>query len=128
MLEGRSQPTRAYIFYMIYLFHTIFLINFLLPSGSTLHTPPNFFISRLHSQLPSATHVRDSTRDSHSRLTFATPLTTPIHDSRSRLTFATHVRDPIHDLLFSRLPRCATPPLTDRLCQHPSIISLAFQP
>ena len=117
MLEGRSQPTRAYIFYTIYLFHTIFLINFLLPSGSTLHMPPNFFISRLHSQLPSATHVRDSTRDSHSRLPFATPLTTPIHDSRSRLTFATHVRDS-RLRPHSRLAVFATPPLcnstTDR--------------
>ena len=80
-----------------------------------LATPLATHISRLHSPLTFATHI--------SRLTFAT------HISRlhSRLTFATHVCDSRLRLL-SRLPHCATPPLTDGLCQHPSVISLALQP
>ena len=137
MLEGRSQPTGAYIFYTIYLFCTIFLINFLLPSGSPLHTPPNFLFSRLHfattirdslSRLHFTTPLTTPIHDSHSRLMFATPLATPIRYSRSRLTFATHDHDPIRVSLFSRLPRHATPQLMDGLFQHPSVISLAFQP
>ena len=75
MIEERSQPTGAYIFYTTYLFHTLFLIIFLLPSGHLLHTPPNFFISATPS----------------SRLNFATP----IRDSSSRLNYVT----PIHDSL-----------------------------
>ena len=45
MIEERSQPTGAYIFYTTYLFHTLFLINLLLPSGYPLHIPLNFLIS-----------------------------------------------------------------------------------
>ena len=46
MIEERSQPTGAFIFYTTYLFcrSTLFLINLLLPSGYLLHMPQNFFI------------------------------------------------------------------------------------
>ena len=72
MIEERSQPTGAYIFYTTYLFHTLFLIMFLLPSGHLLHTPPNFFIS--------ATPLfATQFRNSHSRLIF----TTQLRDSHS---------------------------------------------
>ena len=43
MLEERLQPPGADIFYTTYLFHTIFLINLLLPSGYPLHMPIFFF-------------------------------------------------------------------------------------
>ena len=97
--------------------------------------PPIFFnfwrphfatpIRDLILRLTFATHVRDShvhdyTSDSHSRLAFVTTLATPVRDSRSR---------PQPRLaLFYRDLRRATPPLTDGLCSHPSVISLAFQP
>ena len=110
MLEGRTQPTRAYILYTIFLFCTIFLLinyslrdpNYILPR-IFLYSQPHFpthicdpisrltlqltfvtHISRLHSRLMFATHVHDSTSDSHSRLTSATPLVTHVRDSQSR--------------------------------------------
>ena len=86
MIEERSQPTGAYIFYTTYLFHTLFLINFLLPSGSLLHMTRIF----LFSQPPLC--------DSSSRLTFMTP----IHDSLSRLHFVTPVHNPHLRLAVSR--------------------------
>ena len=43
MIEESSQPTGAYIFYTTYLFHTLFLINLLLPLGYPLHMHLNFF-------------------------------------------------------------------------------------
>ena len=42
MLEERSQPPGAYIFYTTYLFRTLFLIILLLPLGYPLHMPPIF--------------------------------------------------------------------------------------
>ena len=77
MPEERSQPTGAYIFYTIYLFHTIYNY-FFTPFGMPITYAPEFFIFvtplhdpilRLHSQLPFMTHVHDP----HSRLAvFAT--------------------------------------------------------
>ena len=121
MLEGRTQPTRAYILYTTYLFRTIFyLINYSLRDPHYicpqifLFSRPHFAttirdpISRLHSRLTFATHVHDS----RSRLMFVTPLATHIRNSHSRLTFATPDRTPSRDSLFiSQLP-----PLTDGLC------------
>ena len=69
MLEERSQPTGAYIFYTTNLFHTINLLNLLLPSGYPLHTPPNFLFVQLI-------------------------FVSPFHDSQLQLQFATHIRDP----------------------------------
>ena len=117
MLEGRTQPTRAYILYTIYLFRTIFLlINYSLRDPN--YICPRFFyfrdpISRLPHIRDShfATHIRDphsrptfrdSTRDSHSRLTFHDST----RDSLSRLTFTTPLATPIsdsHSQLHSRL-------------------------
>ena len=68
MIEDRSQPTRAYILYTTYIFCTLFLINFLLPSGYPLNTPPNFLFFMTHLRLT---------------------LTTPFHDSHSQLPFVT---------------------------------------
>ena len=45
MIEERSPPPGAYIFYTTYLFRTLFLINLLLPLGYPLHTPLNFLFS-----------------------------------------------------------------------------------
>ena len=139
-IEERTQPTGAYISYTTY-----FLFNFLLNYYSLrdpIYICPRFFIF--------ATPFRDS----HSRPTFVTPF----RDSHSRPTFATHIRDsffathvrdytsyshsqlafattlatpdcaPDRNSLFLHDFRHATPPLTDGLCQHPSVISLAFQP
>ena len=36
-IEERFQPTRAYIFYTTYLFHTLLLVNILLPLGYLLN-------------------------------------------------------------------------------------------
>ena len=108
MIEERFQPTGAYISYTTYLFHTLFLINLLLPLGYPLHMPLNF----LFFVTPSL------------RLIFATP----VHDSSLRLHFTTPILDPHLRLTVSKLTRHATPPLMGRLCQLPSIISLAFQP
>ena len=52
MIEERSQPTGAYIFYTTYLFRTNFLINLLLPLGYPLHMPPEFFIFATHLNNP----------------------------------------------------------------------------
>ena len=81
MIEARSQPTGAYIFYTTYLFLTLFLINFLLPLGYPLHTPPNFLFSRPLF----ATHLRDSISQTCLRLM----LMTPFRDSHSQLQFMT---------------------------------------
>ena len=100
--KGPNQPGLIFSTLPIYFVH-YFLINLSLPLGYPLHMPPIFLFSQL---------------------IFATPF----HDSHSQLTLATPVRDSHSRLAVLRLPHCATPPLTDRLCQHPSIISLAFQP
>ena len=73
-----------------------------------------------HSGLIFATHVRDYPRDSSSRLAFTTTLATLVRDSRSR--------SQPRLAIFCRDFRRATPLLTDGLCSHPSVISLAFQP
>ena len=124
MLEGRTQPTGAYILYTIYLFGTLFLLindslwdpHYIRPRIFYFHDP----ILRLqfatpfrdstrdsHSQLPFC----DSTHDSHSLLKFSTPLATPIRDSHSQLhsplTFATPDRAPSRNSLFFRdFPSC----------------------
>ena len=121
--EGPNQP--GPIFSTIYIFfsYNIF-INSLLPSGSPLHTPLIFYFRDSHLRPPFATHIRDHV----SRPRFATHF----HDSLSRLPLATRVRDSTrnsqsrHQLrlaIFCRDFRCATPPLTDGLCKHPSVIS-----
>ena len=66
------------------------------------------------------THLHDSL----SQLTFMTQ----VHDSLLRLQFVTPVHDPHLRLTGSRLTHRVPPPVTDGLCQHPSVISLAFQP
>ena len=102
MLEGKTQPTGAYIFYTIYIYFVhIFLL--ILPLGSQLHMPLNFFIFATPSRDPHlrphfATPIRDlisrPTFTTHvSRLTFATPF----RDSCSRLPLATRVRDSTRD-------------------------------
>ena len=127
MLEGRTQPTGAYILYYIYYFRTIFLlINYSIRDHHFIH--PNFFIfaTPIHdprfatpirdphfaihiSRLTFATHVLpptfcDSTHDSHSRPAFATLLATHIHDLHSRLhsrlMLATPDHSPQRDSLF----------------------------
>ena len=42
MIEEGPNKAGLYLFYTTYLFCTIFLINFVLPSGNLLHMPPNF--------------------------------------------------------------------------------------
>ena len=84
-LEERTQPTGAYIYYIILFISYIFsLINYSLRDPHYIR--PRIFIFAT----PLATHIRDShfathTRDSHSRLTF--------RDSHSRLQFATPIRN-----------------------------------
>ena len=57
-----------------------------------------------------------------------THLRDPISQLPSRLQFATHICDPhLRLAVFMTTPSC-DPPLTDGLCQHPSVITLAFQP
>ena len=95
-------PTNQGLYFLHYIFisnSNNFLINLLLPSGYPLHMPTIFFI-------------------------FATPFC----DSHLQLPFVTHVHDPHLRLTVSQLPRHATPPVMDGLCQHPSVISLVFQP
>ena len=103
MLEERSQPTGAYIFYTTNLFRTNVFNYFIIPFRIPITYAPDFLFLRLI-------------------------FTTPFRDSHSQLQLATHVRDPHSQLAVSQPPRHATPPLMDGLCQHPSVNSLAFQP
>ena len=118
--EGPNQPGPIFSTIYILLSYNILLINYSLRDPNYIR--PECFILATPIRDPRfATHIRGSTRDSHSRLAFTTPLATPIHESRSRLhlrlTIATPNRSPNHDsLFFCRDFRCATPPLTDRLC------------
>ena len=45
MIEERSKPTGAYIFYTTLLLRTLLLVNILLPLGYLLHMPWIFLIS-----------------------------------------------------------------------------------
>ena len=74
--------------YTTYSFRTIFLVNFVLPSGNLLHMPPIF---DFHDPL-FTTHLRDSI----SQLNFVTHL----HDSISQLHFMTHLHNSILQLHF----------------------------
>ena len=72
MLEERSQPTGAYIYYTTYLFRTIFLlIYYSLQATHYIH--PWIFYFRNSSSQP---HFATSTHNSNLRLTSVTP----IHD------------------------------------------------
>ena len=61
-LRLKKVPTKQglYLFYTTYLFCTIFLINFVLPSGNLLHMPPNFYFAAPSSQLTFATSFCNS--------------------------------------------------------------------
>ena len=60
IVEERSPPPGAYIFYTTYLFCTLFLINLLLPLGYPLHMPPNFYFRDPSSRLIFATQFHAS--------------------------------------------------------------------
>ena len=121
--EGPNQPGPIFSTLFIYFVQFFSLINYSL--RDPLYIRPRIFLfSRPHFATPLATPIRNSSSRLHSQLPFATH----VRDSCSRLTFATPECTPSCDSLFPRLPHRATPPLTDGLCQHPSAISLAFQP
>ena len=79
MLEERSQPTGAYIFYTTYLFRTNVFNYFIIPFRIPITYAPDFYF-------------RDSSSQPH--------FVTPTHNSNSQLTFAT----PILNLLFRNHP------------------------
>ena len=61
-LPLKAVPTNQglYLFYATYSFHTIFLVNFILPSTNLLHKPPNYIFATPSSQLIFATPFHDS--------------------------------------------------------------------
>ena len=125
-LQLKEVPTSQglYLFYTTYLFHTTFLINFVLPSGNLLHMSTNFFHDPPLCNSSLQLNFVTQSHDSLSRLHFMTPL----RNSLSRLHFTTPIHDHHSKLTVSRLPHHVTPTLMDGLCQHPGVISLAFQP
>ena len=149
-IEERTQPTRASLSCTTYFFIQFFiLINhslrdpiYICPQFFPFHDPISrlpfaahirdpilqlIFATHIHDShfmtpivTPFSRHVRDYTSDSPLRHASATTLATPVHDSRSRpqTRLAIFCRDFHH----------VTPPMMDRLCSHPSVISIAFQP